>query len=296
MDRSRQAENFMSVIFIAEVCSNHQRDLDRCLAFIDRAAEIGCAAVKFQLFKVRELFSSEALAADKDLLQREAWELPVEFLPHLARRCRERGILFSCTPFYLEAVRELVPYVDFFKIASYELVWQELLAACARTGKPVVLSTGMAILEEVREAVVTLSTTGCHDIALLHCVSSYPTPLKECNLGAIATLRNEFACPVGWSDHSAQPAVLYRAIHAWGAELIEFHLDLDGAGAEYSTGHCWLPEQIAPVIRAAQDGFHADGSGLKSPSASEQAEIGWRADPADGLRPFKRVRRGYEAA
>lgn len=276
----------MDVIFIAEVCSNHQRDLDRCLAFIDRAAEIGCAAVKFQLFKIRELFSTEALAADRELLRREAWELPIEFLPHLARRCRERGVLFSCTPFYLEAVQQLLPYVDFFKIASYELVWKELLAGCAQTGKPIVLSTGMAVLEEVREAVAILGASGCKDVALLHCVSTYPTPIRDCNLAAIATLRDEFGCPVGWSDHSAQPAVLYRAIHAWGAELIEFHLDLDGTGAEYVTGHCWLPEQIAPVIRAAKDGFNADGSGRKFPATSERTEserrLGIQADAGFG--------------
>jgi N-acetylneuraminate synthase len=286
----------MNVIFIAEVCSNHQRDLNRCLAFIDRAAEIGCAAVKFQLFKIRELFSQEALAADRELLQREAWELPLEFLPHLAHRCNERGILFACTPFYLEAVEQLSPYVDFYKIASYELVWKELLAACGQTGKPVVLSTGMAVLEEVREAVAVLGVSGCKDVALLHCVSTYPTPIADCNLAAIATLRSEFACTVGWSDHSAQPSVLYRAIHAWGADLVEFHLDLDGTGPEYSTGHCWLPEEIAPVIRAVNDGFRADGSGVKSPALSERAEIDWRADPTDGLRPFKKSRRGCEAA
>jgi N-acetylneuraminate synthase len=144
----------------------------------------------------------------------------------------------------------------------------------------------MAVLEEVREAVEILGASGCKDVALLHCVSTYPTPIRDCNLAAVATLRDEFGCPVGWSDHSAQPAVLYRAIHAWGAELIEFHLDLDGTGAEYATGHCWLPEQIAPVIRAAKDGFNADGSGRKFPAASEQTEserrLGIQADAGFG--------------
>jgi N-acetylneuraminate synthase len=283
-------------MFVAEVCSNHHRDLDRCLRFIDRAAEIGCGSVKFQLFKIRELFSADALAADGDLLGREAWELPVEFLPALARRCQERGVLFSCTPFYVEAVAELLPYVDFFKIASYELLWQDLLAACARSGKPVVLSTGMADLDEARRAVETLRRAGCRDLRLLHCVSSYPTPVGECNLAAIDTLRREFACPVGWSDHSAAPAVIYRAVHGWGAEMIEFHLDLDGSGAEFAAGHCWLPEQIAPVIRAVNDGFRADGSGHKAPARCERAELDWRADPSDGLRPCKKIRPRDEAA
>lgn len=286
----------MDVQFIAEVCSNHHRDLNRCLAFIDRAAEIGCAAVKFQLFKIRELFASEALAADQDLMRREAWELPVEFLPELTRRCQEKQILFSCTPFYLEAIDELAPFVDFFKIASYELLWRELLIACARSGKPVVLSTGMANLEETRTAVETLREAGSAELSLLHCISSYPTPIQECNLAAIATLRRTFGCSVGWSDHSAEPAVIYRAVHAWGARLIEFHLDLDGTGAEYPAGHCWLPEKIAPVIDAINNGFRADGSGIKSPAGSERAEIEWRADPSDGLRPFKKIRVRGEAA
>jgi len=286
----------MDILFIAEVCSNHDRDLNRCLAFIDRAAEIGCAAVKFQLFKIRELFSAAALAADADLRRREAWELPVEFLPVLSRRCRERGVMFSCTPFYLDAVAELSPYVDFFKIASYELLWRDLLAACAHSGKPVVLSTGMANLAETRRAVATLREAGCADLRLLHCISSYPTPVGDCNLAAIDTLRKEFNCSVGWSDHSAAPGVIYRAVHTWGAELIEFHLDLDGSGAEFAAGHCWLPEQIAPVIRAVNDGFRADGSGIKAPARCERGEIDWRADPSDGLRPFKKIRPQNEAA
>src|SRR4030088_516435 len=103
--------------FVAEVSSNHHRDLERCLKFIRTAAGIGCDAVKFQLFRVRELFAPEALRHVPKLLAREAWELPVVFLPRLARGCEEAGIRFSCTPFYLEAVEELLPFVDFYKVA-----------------------------------------------------------------------------------------------------------------------------------------------------------------------------------
>ena len=96
-----------SIPFIAEVSSNHHQNLSRCLAFIDVSANIGCRGVKFQLFKIRELFAPEILEQKPKLQQREQWELPVEFLPHLAQRCQERGIQFSCTPFYLDAVAEL---------------------------------------------------------------------------------------------------------------------------------------------------------------------------------------------
>ena len=278
------------VPFIAEVSSNHHQDLSRCLTFIDVSANIGCRAVKFQLFKIRELFSPEILEQKPELREREQWELPVEFLPHLARRCRERGIQFSCTPFYLGAVTELEPYVRFYKIASYELLWDELLKACARTKKPVVLSTGMATLAEVQHAVTVLRGSGCDDLTLLHCVSGYPAAPEDCNLACIRTMRETCSCSVGWSDHTVNSAVLVRAVHRWGASMVEFHLDLDRQGEEYQTGHCWLPEEIAPVIKMLDGGFCADGSGVKEPSRGESDERQWRADPSDGLRPCLHAR------
>ncbi|MBI1920062.1 MAG: N-acetylneuraminate synthase family protein [Geobacter sp.] len=280
-------------LFVAEVSSNHNRDIDRCYQFIDTAAAIGCFAVKFQLFRIDELFAPEILAKSAVHRQRKEWELPIEFIPRLAERCRERGVQFSCTPFYIEAVWELLPFVDFYKIASYELLWHDLLSACARTGKPVVLSTGMANNEEIAGAVKALSSSGCSDITLLHCVSGYPAPAKECNLAAIQTLAQTFDCPTGWSDHSRSSAVLYRAVHRWGAGVIEFHLDLEGKGEEFVSGHCWLPEEIKKVIESINLGFTADGSGEKSPSPAEEPDRMWRADPEDGLRPLKRIRREY---
>jgi len=278
--------------FIAEVSSNHNRDLSRCLKFIDQAAEIGCSAVKFQLFKIDQLFIPEVIAARKDIQERKEWELPLSFLPPIVKRCHEKKLKFTCTPFYLDAVGELEPFVDFYKIASYELPWKALLEACARTGKPVVLSTGMATLAEVKEAVEALTGSGCRDITLLHCVSGYPTPLEQCNLAAIKTLQDAFELPIGWSDHSVQPAVIYRAVHRWGAVMVEFHLDLEGKGEEFLSGHCWLPDQIAGVISNINLAFNADGSGEKAPTAVETVERNWRADPSDGLRPQKTIRNG----
>lgn len=285
--------NSIHVPFIAEVSSNHHRVLERCYRFIDVAAGIGCATVKFQLFRIDELFAPEILAKSEKHRQRRSWELPEEFIPELACRCRERGVSFSCTPFYLKAVAVLEPHVAFFKIASYELLWKELLQACAATGKPVILSTGMATLDEIGDAVATLRSAGCRDLTLLHCVSGYPTPATDCNLAAIATLRDAFGCPVGWSDHSVDAAVVCRAVHRWGASTVEFHLDLEGAGEEFKTGHCWLPEQIAPVIRAAQAVVEADGDGIKAPTPAELPDRAWRADPSDGLRPFRSIRESF---
>jgi N-acetylneuraminate synthase len=279
------------VRFIAEVSSNHHGDLERSLAFVDSAADAGCSDVKFQLFRIRELFSPEALRAKPELLQREAWELDPAFFGPIAERCRARGIGFGCTPFYLGAVAELAPHVDFYKVASYELLWDDLLRACARTGKPVIVSTGMATTDEVEHAVSVLRESGCAKPIVLHCVSGYPTPIAECNLAAIETMRAALGCDIGWSDHSVSAAVLARAIHSWGATTIEFHLDLDGSGDEFKTGHCWLPEQIASAIRLITDGFGADGDGAKRPAPMESVERLWRADPTDGLRPTIAMRR-----
>ncbi len=339
----------MPPLFIAEVSSNHHRDLERCFAFIDTAAAIGCDAVKFQLFKLEELFSPEVLAAKPEVRKRKDWELPVAFLPALAARCRERGVRFGCTPFYLAAVDELLPHVDFFKVASYELLWDDLLRACAATGKPLVLSTGMATMEEITHAVevvgkgiweyggvgvwawrgegaaVSADEPKRHDprtlpapthpyphtpiprhphtpippLTLLHCVSGYPTPVDQCNLAAIETLRQALAerssitahpspspdhrspitdhaatpippyiptpippPAVGWSDHSVNPDVILRAVQRWGATMIEFHLDLDGTGDEFKTGHCWLPEAMAAVIREVRQGGEGGSMGV----------------------------------
>lgn len=281
-------------MFIAEVSSNHAQDLSRCLAFIRKAAEVGCDAVKFQLFRIDELFAPEILAASADHSRRRQWELPVSFLPDLKRECENVGLQFSCTPFYLEAVAELEPYVDFYKIASYELPWDDLISACARTGKPLLLSTGMATLDEVIHAVSVFQAAGGKDLTLLHCVSGYPVEPENCNLSAISTIREATGVLVGWSDHSRQPAVINRAIDRFGAHVIEFHLDLEGEGAEYESGHCWLPEEIASVIATRRQMQAADGDGVKAPTPAEIDDRPWRADPSDGMRPTLEVRTQWQ--
>jgi len=280
-------------LFIAEASSNHGRELSRALAFADAAADAGCDAVKFQLFRIDRMFAPEILAASPKHRARREWELPLAHLKPLAERCRAREILFSCTPFYVEAVEELAPFVDFYKIASYELLVTPLLEACARTGKPVVISTGMATLDEIAAAVATLKRAGAADITLLHCVSAYPTPVREANLSAIESIRSATGCATGWSDHTRRPAVIERAVHRWDASAVEFHLDLDGHGAEYAAGHCWLPDEIAPVIARIRESFVADGTGFKGPQPSEAADREWRADPSDGMRPLRHIRASY---
>ncbi len=280
--------------FIAEASSNHGRDLKRALAFVDAAADAGCDAVKFQLFRIDRMFAPEILRQSPKHRARAEWELPLTHLKPLAEHCSARKIRFSCTPFYVEAVAELAPYVDFYKVASYELLVSDLLRACAATAKPIVLSTGMSTMAEITQAAATLKEAGARDITLLHCVSAYPTPAAEANLAAIAAIRAATGLPVGWSDHTRRPAVIERAVHHWGAAAVEFHLDLDGEGAEYAAGHCWLPEEIAPVIARIRESAVADGAGFKGPQPSELSDREWRADPSDGMRPLKHIRLSYK--
>ena len=277
--------------FVAEVSSNHACELERCLRFVEVAAQIGCSAVKFQQFKIRQLFAPEALRANPALLEREAWELPESFNAELSAYAHGLGIKYASTPFYRDAVELLGEHVDFFKLASYQLPWLDLLKQVARIGKPVVLSVGMATLSEIDSAVEALQTSGCRDLTLLHCVSNYPTKPEHANLAALNTLRARYGLPIGWSDHTVAPAVVQRASEHFDAAMIEFHLDLDRTGAEFASGHCWLPETIEPLIRGEWDARAQpkqsvlDGDGQVGPRPSEAHERQWRSDPSDGLRP-----------
>lgn len=284
----------VQVEWIAEVSSNHNQDESRCFELIRAAANSGFTSVKFQLFKVATLFSPEALRAKPELLDREAWELSPNLVPQLSAECRAMGLKFSVTPFSTEMVKASVDYVDFFKIASYEILWDELLEAVAASEKPVTISSGMASLPEVEHAVSVLKRSGCEEVSVLHCVSSYPAPTEDANLAAIQTIRDATGLRVGWSDHTHNPGVIHRAVHRWGAEIIEMHVDLDGQGFEFEPGHCWLLEEADSVIRHVNHGFLADGDGAKEPRNSELSDRDWRADPVDGLRPLKHKRVSLE--
>jgi N-acetylneuraminate synthase len=273
---------------IAEIGSNHNRDRERALRLIDDCADAGWDAIKLQVFRVEDLFAPEVLAARGDLRTRRAWEFPLELLDPIADRCRARGIALGATPFGLWAVEPLAARADFLKVASYELLWDDLIRACAATGLPLIISTGMATLEEVEAAVAVARGAGARELTLLHCVSGYPTPPDQANLAAIETLRAATGCRVGWSDHTGSAAVVRRAIERWAATDVEIHVDLDGEGNEAGP-HNWMPGAVG-AIGAAADAPEADGDGRKAPMPVEAPDVAWRSDPADGLRPLRAVR------
>ena len=285
------SRNNIQTKFIAEVCSNHNGSLKRALKFVDFAKENGFYAVKFQLFKINELFSSDARKLFRLVQKKKNRELPRHFIPKIYDYCKKKKIKFSCTPFDISAVNYLKKYVDFFKIASYELSWPLLLEKCAKTKKPVVLSTGMSNLKEVKHAVKILQLNKCKKISLMHCVSSYPAEATSCNLNSINFLKKIFNCDVGWSDHTVNPLLIYSAIKNHNANYIELHVDLDGKGWESMGGqHCWLPSQVKNLMSYLSNEKKIDGIFGKKVSTNEKKERKLRADPDDGLRPLKKFR------
>ena len=172
-------------------------------------------------------------------------------------------------------------------------MWDDLLIKCAKKNKRLIISTGMADINEINHAVEILKSNGCMNPEILHCCSAYPTPYNECNLTAIETIRNSTGCQVGWSDHTVEKSIINRAINRWNASIIELHVDLDdGKGSEYSE-HCWLMSEAKELINESKKGILGDGNGIKKPSKSEISDRQWRADPSDGLRPLKKLRANF---
>ena len=216
---------------IAEAGSNHNGDLDTAKELIDVAADAGADAVKFQTFRAEDLYVDDRdMVDDPDdstyaLL--ESLEQPYEWIPELYEHCQARDVQFMSSPFDERSAEELVEYVPAFKVASFTLSHHPFLENLAEYGKPIIMSTGAHELSEVREAVEVLRENGVEDIALLHCVSSYPTPLNEINVRAVATLDREFDTVVGFSDHTTDPTTAPAAAVALGASVVEKHFTLD---------------------------------------------------------------------
>lgn len=274
--------------FVAEIGANHNGDYGRACALVDTAAAIGCAAVKPQYWRIDRLYAPEAIARMTDAAGRRALELPLDWLAPLAARARGNGMEFGCSVFDVDGLCEIlqaVPDIDFLKVSSYSILDKRLLHAVALAGRPVVLSTGLATdLGEVSDAVEAVGQIPL----LLHCVSQYPVRPSDCALQRIAQLR-WVGVRSGWSDHSVSPAVIYAAVLRWQADMVECHLDLDGEGKE-GADHCWLPDDLESVI--ATVALAEETADFDAEPTANNPEVGWRADPSDGLRPLLALRAG----
>jgi sialic acid synthase SpsE len=252
---------------IAELGLNHGGSVDRACAMVDAAAAAGASAVKLQTFRAEELVAAScpAPAHVPETSLREFFQrFELDRAAHVAIRDRahERGLAFMATPFSLSAVDMLVDIgVDALKIASGDLTYDALLVHAARTGLPLMLSTGMSTLAETVHAVALAREQGTRALALLHCVSAYPVPEGSENLRAMQTLAQMFDAPVGLSDHAINTAAI-PVVMALGGTFYERHLMLPGdTGVDAAVSSS--PEQLADAIDCAHRTQLALGHGRR---------------------------------
>jgi N-acetylneuraminate synthase len=264
------------VYFIAEAGSNHNRDLETALRLIDVAAEAGADAVKFQTFRADALYPKSAgmtdyLKVPKSIHQiiREL-EMPLDWIPQLAEHCAARNVDFLSTPFDEAAADALAPYIPAFKIASYEMTHHGLVQHCARKGKPLIVSTGTATLDEVRAMVEAVRAVGGRELAVMQCTAKYPAPLSALNLRTLPLMAREFDVAVGLSDHSREPLPGPMAAVALGASLLEKHFTLSNRLPGPDHAYALEPAELAAVIAKVREVEKTLGSGVKQPQPEEQ--------------------------
>ncbi|MEK9145009.1 MAG: N-acetylneuraminate synthase [Elusimicrobiota bacterium] len=267
-------------LIVAEAGVNHNGETRNALRLVDAAARAEADAVKFQTFSADRIATAGAPKAAYQRKGSPRGQSMLEMLRNieldeaahrrLRERCRQRSILFLSTPFDEQSADLLERLgVAAFKVPSGEITNLPLLAHIARKGRPVILSTGMADLREVGDAVRAIEKAGDPPLVLLHCVSRYPAPPREANLRAMATLASAFGRPVGFSDHTPGIEVSLAAA-ALGACLIEKHFTLD-RGLPGPDHACSLePGELAALVRGVRIVESSLGHGRKEPVRGER--------------------------
>ena len=276
----------MKVFIIAEAGVNHNGSVDLAKKLVDVAVEAGADAVKFQTFKTEDIVSLNSPKAEYQRKEQEDTETQFEMLKklelkfedfeELKKYCDSKGIMFLSTPFDIESARFLKELgLEVFKIASGEITNYPLLREIGSYRKKVILSTGMADLGEIEDAIDVLTEFGTkrEDITLLHCNTEYPTPMEDVNLRAMLTLREAFKVSVGYSDHTLGIEVPIAAV-ALGASVIEKHFTLDKnlPGPDHKVS--LEPHELKNMVRAIRNIEKALGTGIKKPSKSEIKNLG----------------------
>lgn len=266
------------VLIIAEAGVNHNGSLETAKELVRTAKACGADIVKFQTAKLDSLVSKFAQMADyqkkntgKEESQKEMLSkllLSYDDFTELAGYCKEIGILFLSTPFDIDSIHFLNDMQDIWKVPSGEITNYPYLVEIAKTGKQIILSTGMCDMAEIHAAVDVLKQNGAKDITILHCTTEYPAPLDEVNLRVMQTLKDEFGCPVGYSDHTKGIEVSLAAA-ALGAEVIEKHFTLDKnmPGPDHKAS--LEPDELKALVDGIRHIEAALGSKEKHPSASE---------------------------
>ncbi|MHA1862332.1 MAG: N-acetylneuraminate synthase [Candidatus Thorarchaeota archaeon] len=266
------------VFIIAEAGVNHNGDIHLAKKLVDAAVSAGVNAVKFQTFRTEDLTTRHAELAEyqvdnisKSISQFEmirSLELDYDAFTELKRYCDNKNILFLSTPHTLDAMRFLDSIVPAFKIGSGDLTNLPFLEKLSELSKPIILSTGMSTLDEVRDAVEVIGNKGNDDLILLHCVTNYPAAIADMNLRAIETLRREFNLLVGFSDHSIDSTASIAAV-SLGAVILEKHftLDRDLPGPDHRAS--LNPAQLKEYVKSVRETESSLGDGIKKPALCE---------------------------
>jgi len=271
---------------IAEMSGNHNGELARAIALVDAAAAAGADAIKLQTY------TADTITIDHDgpdfRIEEGPWagrtlhalyqdaHTPWEWHEALFARGRECGLAVLSSPFDPTAV-DLLERLNApaYKIASFEIVDLPLIRCVAATGKPMIISTGMANLDEIGEAVDAARDSGAAGVVLLHCTSGYPTPVREANLKRIGRLAECFDCPIGLSDHTLGTDVSVAAV-AMGACLIEKHITLSRADGGPDAEFSLEPDELAQLVVGVRNAFEALGSADFVHAGSEAGNVMFR--------------------
>lgn len=264
---------------IAEAGVNHNGDIRLAKKLVDKAKTSGVDAIKFQTFKTENLVVKKAEMASyqkknigkkkSQLEMLKKLELTYKDFRELKKYCDKKRIIFLSTPHTEDAIDFLKPLVPIYKIGAGDLTNLPFLEKIAKKGKPIILSTGMATLNEIREAVETIKKQKNNKLILLHCTTNYPCPSEEVNLRVIQTLKKNFNLPVGYSDHTLGIIVPIMAV-AMGAKVLEKHFTLDKnlLGPDHKAS--LEPEELKEMVEAIRKTEIALGTGVKKSNKSEE--------------------------
>lgn len=269
-------------LIVAEMSGNHDQSIERALKIVDLAAECGADAIKLQTLSPNKITlnseRSEFLIKDKsspwygmklyDLYTRT--QTPLSWHKKIQQRAKKRGLIFFSSPFDEDAVDFLEDLnVPVYKLASFENTHLPLIKKIARTGKPLIISTGMATMSEIKTSVNTARDNGCTKIILLKCTSSYPSSVKESNINGITKLQKQFECPVGLSDHTLGIGAAIASIPL-GSALIEKHLTItsgdEGIDSSFSLDH----KTFKHLVEESKNAWESLGSYEIKPTKSEK--------------------------
>lgn len=303
---------------IAEMSGNHNQSLERALEIVDAAADAGAHAIKLQTYTADtmtlDLAENEFLVSDPNSLwyERDIYELyneahtPWDWHAPIMEHAKKLGLTCFSSPFDETAVDFLETLnVPAYKIASFECIDLPLIRRVASTGKPLIISTGMATISEIAEAVDIARSAGCKDLILLKCTSTYPAKASNTNLRTIAHMRELFNCEVGLSDHTMGIGVATAAV-AFGATVIEKHFTLSRAEGGVDSAFSLEPDELASLVVETERAWQALGQVKYGPTESEEKArmrrrslyIAEDLDAGDVLTPqnLRRIRPGHGLA